>query len=47
MRAKVWSEIMKERALLEDIGVDRRLVLKWILEKQSGRVWMVMNRVIT
>jgi hypothetical protein len=32
----VLVENVKERNLLEDIGVDRRIVLKWILNKMGG-----------
>jgi hypothetical protein len=29
---------MKGRDLSEDLGVDERIILKWILGKQSGRL---------
>jgi hypothetical protein len=28
------------------LDVDERIILKWILEKQVGRMWTVMNRII-
>jgi hypothetical protein len=32
-------EILKGRVHLEDLGVDRKIILKWILEKESGKLW--------
>jgi hypothetical protein len=31
-------EILKERAHFEDLGVDGRLTLKWIIERQGMRM---------
>jgi hypothetical protein len=33
MIRKLWSENLKRRAHLEDLGIDRRIILKWILRK--------------
>jgi len=44
MYTKCWSEKPKGRDHLGDPGVVERIILKWILEKQSVRVWNVLNR---
>jgi hypothetical protein len=33
------SEDLKARDHAEDFGVDRRIILEWILGKQGGEVW--------
>jgi hypothetical protein len=33
MSTKFWSENLKGRDDSEDLGVDRRIILEWILEK--------------
>jgi hypothetical protein len=33
MLAGIWLAYLKERNHLDDVGVDGRLVLKWILKK--------------
>jgi hypothetical protein len=30
---------MKTRDHLEDLGVDRRMIFKWIVKREDGRVW--------
>jgi hypothetical protein len=35
MHTKFWSENLKGKDHLEELGVDRKVVLKWIL----GKVW--------
>jgi hypothetical protein len=30
---------MKERDVLEDIGVDGKIILEWILWKEGGKIW--------
>jgi hypothetical protein len=39
MHTKSWSENLTGRGHKEDLGVDGRIVLKWILEKWGGKVW--------
>jgi hypothetical protein len=39
MHAILRLEDLKERDHLEDVGVDRRIILEWILGKQGGKVW--------
>jgi hypothetical protein len=36
MLTKFWSENLKGR---DELGTDRRIILKLILQKYSGRVW--------
>jgi hypothetical protein len=35
MHSIFWSENLKERDLFGDFDVDGRILLKWILEKQT------------
>jgi hypothetical protein len=35
----VWLGNLKERYYLEDLDVEGRIILEWILGKQGGRVW--------
>jgi len=39
MYTKCWSENVKGRECLEDLDVDGRIILEWILEIQGGKVW--------
>jgi hypothetical protein len=39
MRAKFWPENLKGRDQSEDIGVDGRIILEWILGKYGEKVW--------
>jgi hypothetical protein len=39
MYTKVWSGNLKGRDHSEDLGVDERIILEWILGKYGGRVW--------
>jgi hypothetical protein len=33
MYTKFWSENLKERSRSEDLGVDGRIILEWLLSK--------------
>jgi hypothetical protein len=35
---KLWAEALKEKYILEDVGVDGKVILKWILKKYCVRV---------
>jgi hypothetical protein len=44
MHTETWLGNLKERALLEELRRDGRIILKWLLKKQdgmalSGSVW--------
>ena len=39
MHTGFWWGNLKERYQLEDLGIDGRIVLKWILNKLDWRVW--------
>jgi hypothetical protein len=39
---KYWSESLKGRNYLEDLDVNGRIMLEWILEKQGGKVWTAL-----
>jgi hypothetical protein len=34
-----WWGNLRERHHLENLGVDERMILKWIFKKWDGRVW--------
>jgi hypothetical protein len=39
MQIKFWSVNLKGRNHFRDLGLDSRIILKWILEKQGARTW--------
>jgi hypothetical protein len=39
MHRKFWSENLKERDHSEDLGMDERIILEWILGKHGGKAW--------
>jgi hypothetical protein len=39
MQTKFWSENLKGREHTEDMGIDERRTVKWILGEQGGSVW--------
>jgi hypothetical protein len=38
MHAKFWSENLKGRDYSEDLGVDGKIILEWILGKHGGKM---------
>jgi hypothetical protein len=39
MRTKFWLENLKRGDRTEDLGVDERIILEWILGKWGGKAW--------
>ena len=43
VHAGFWCGYLKERGHLEDLGVDARIILKWIFKKLVGGVdWIAL-----
>jgi hypothetical protein len=34
-----WRGDKRERGSLEDLGVDGKIILKWIFKEEEGRTW--------
>jgi hypothetical protein len=41
MHTKFWSKSLKGRVHLEDLNIDGKIVLAWILEKWDRKVWII------
>jgi hypothetical protein len=39
LRRMFWSENLKGRDYLEEQGIDGRMILEWVLEKEGGEFW--------
>jgi hypothetical protein len=39
MHTKFWSGKLKVRVHMEDLNIDKRIILDWILEKEGGEAW--------
>jgi hypothetical protein len=39
MHTKLWTENVNRRENSEDLGVVRKKLLEWILEKYGGKAW--------
>jgi hypothetical protein len=39
VHTKFWSENLKGRDVSEDLGVDGKIILEWILGKWNGNLW--------
>jgi hypothetical protein len=39
MHTKFQSENLKEGYHSENLGIDRKIILEWILEKKDGKLW--------
>jgi len=35
----LWGSV-KERVIFEDVGVDRRIILKWIFKRWEAEIWV-------
>ena len=40
MHTGFWWGDLRERDHLEDLSIDRRIILKWIFKKYDGEVWI-------
>jgi hypothetical protein len=40
MHPRYFLESLKKRDYLGDLGIDDRIILEWILEKQGGKIWI-------
>jgi hypothetical protein len=36
----MWLDNLKRRDYWEDLGVDWKIILKWITDKQNGKMWI-------
>jgi hypothetical protein len=45
MHTEFWLEMLKERDNSENVGVDDRIILKWILGQYGERMWICLLHV--
>jgi hypothetical protein len=43
MHAKFWSGNLKGKDHSGDKGVDKRIILEWILKEKDGKVWLKID----
>jgi hypothetical protein len=39
LHTEFWWRDLRERDHLKDLGIDGRIILKWILNKLDGKAW--------
>jgi hypothetical protein len=43
MYTKFWSENLKRKDHSEYLGINRRIIIEWILQKQARMLWTGFN----
>ena len=43
MQTLLWWEFLNERGHLEDLSVGGKMLFKWLVKEQDGRVWIAFN----
>lgn len=43
MHTMLWWEFLNERGHLEDLSVGGKMIFKWRVQEQDGRVWIAFN----
>ena len=42
MHTRLWRGDLRERAHLEDLGIDGRITAPWIIKKWDGEAWTAL-----